>query len=74
MESLNDSVVACKVDGVEATEENIENGTYTVQRPFIQIYKKGTDSALINAWFEFIELMNQISYVFQDSKLLKMLV
>jgi len=22
---------------------------------FIQIYKKGTDSALINAWFEFIE-------------------
>ena len=27
----------------------------TVQRPFIQIYKKGTDSALINAWFEFIE-------------------
>ena len=55
LESLNDSVVACKVDGVEATEENIENGTYTVQRPFIQIYKKGTDSALINAWFEFIE-------------------
>ena len=55
LESLNDSVVACKVDGVEATDENIENGTYTVQRPFIQIYKKGTDSALINAWFEFIE-------------------
>ena len=55
LESLNDSVVACKVDGVETTEENIENGTYTVQRPFIQIYKKGTDSALINAWFEFIE-------------------
>ena len=55
LESLNDSVVACKVDGVEATEENIENGSYTVQRPFIQIYKKGTDSALIDAWFEFIE-------------------
>ena len=32
LESLNDSVVACKVDGVEATEENIENGTYTVVR------------------------------------------
>ncbi len=55
LESLNDNVVACKVDGVQPTEENIANGTYTVQRPFIQIYKKGTDSALIDAWFAFIE-------------------
>ncbi len=54
LESLNDSVVACKVDGFEPTEENVKNGTYTVQRPFLQIYKKGTDSALIDAWFAFI--------------------
>lgn len=54
LESLNDNVVACKIDGVEATEENIINGTYTVQRPFLQIYKKGTHSALINAWFDYI--------------------
>ena len=32
--SLDDSVKALKVDGVEATAENIENGSYTVQRPF----------------------------------------
>lgn len=32
--SLNDSVKALKVDGVEATAENVANGTYSVQRPF----------------------------------------
>ena len=32
--SLNDSVKALKVDGVEATAENVANGIYSVQRPF----------------------------------------
>lgn len=32
--SLNDTVKAVKIDGVEATAENIKNGTYTVSRPF----------------------------------------
>lgn len=32
--SLGDSVKAVKVDGVEATEENIKAGTYAVSRPF----------------------------------------
>lgn len=32
--SLDDSVTAVKVDGAEATAENIENGTYPVVRPF----------------------------------------
>lgn len=54
LDSVNDSVVACKVDGVEATEENIINGSYKAQRPFIQIYKKGSDSGLVKAWFEFV--------------------
>jgi len=31
---LNDSVHAVKVDGVEATEENIKQGTYPISRPF----------------------------------------
>ena len=33
--SLNDTVKAVKVDGVEATQENIEAGEYSVSRPFI---------------------------------------
>ncbi|MGI6006751.1 MAG: substrate-binding domain-containing protein [Ruminococcus sp.] len=32
--SLNDTVTAVKIDGAEATPENIENGTYKVVRPF----------------------------------------
>lgn len=32
--SLNDSVTALKIDGAEATAENILNGTYRVVRPF----------------------------------------
>ena len=32
--SLNDSVKVLEIDGVEATVENIKNGTYSVARPF----------------------------------------
>lgn len=32
--SLDDSVKALKIDGVEATVENVTNGTYQVSRPF----------------------------------------
>lgn len=32
--SLNDSVKAAKIDGVEATAENIKSGEYKVSRPF----------------------------------------
>lgn len=39
--SLNDSVKAVKIDGTEATAENIKNGTYKVSRPFNIAYKDG---------------------------------
>lgn len=32
--SLNDSVKAVKINGAEATAENIANGSYTISRPF----------------------------------------
>lgn len=32
--SLNDTVKAVKIDGVEASVENIKNGSYTIYRPF----------------------------------------
>ena len=32
--SLNDSVKALSIDGIEASAENIKNGTYAVARPF----------------------------------------
>lgn len=39
--SLNDSVKAVKIDGAEATQENIKNGTYKVSRPFNIVTKDG---------------------------------
>lgn len=38
--SLNDTVKALKVDGAEATEENIKSGSYKVSRPFNIATKK----------------------------------
>lgn len=55
LDSVNDTIKAVNIDGVKATEENIINKTYKAQRPFIEIYKKGTDSELVKAWFDFIK-------------------
>lgn len=44
--SLNNSVKAVKVDGVEATTANIKNGSYKVSRPFnIALNGEGSDVA-----------------------------
>ena len=43
--SLNDSVKAVKIDGVEATAENVANGTYKVARPFNIATKEGLSDA-----------------------------
>lgn len=42
--SVKSSVKALKVNGVAASEENIKNGTYIVQRPFVLVTK--TDKKL----------------------------
>lgn len=39
--SLNEAVTAVKVDGAEATAENVASGTYKVQRPFNIATKDG---------------------------------
>ena len=39
--SLNDTVKALQIDGVDATVENIKNGTYTLARPFNIAIKEG---------------------------------
>ncbi len=43
--SLNDSVKAIKVNGIEPTQENIINGSYPIQRPFNIAYKTLTPVA-----------------------------
>ena len=37
--SLNDTCKSCKIEGVEPTAENIQNGSYKIARPFNIAYK-----------------------------------
>ena len=43
--SMNDTVKALKIDGADASVENIKNGTYTVNRPFNLAVKEGLGDA-----------------------------
>lgn len=43
--SLNDTVKALKVDGVEATAENVKSGDYKVSRPFNIVTKEDVSDA-----------------------------
>ncbi len=43
--SLNDTVKALKIDGAEATVDNIKSGTYKVSRPFNVAVKEGLSEA-----------------------------
>ena len=53
--SLDDSLVkAVKIDGVDATAENIENGTYKVSRPFNVAVKPDLDNAVATDFMAFI--------------------
>ena len=49
--SVKDTVKAVSVDGVNATEENIKNGSYVVQRPFVLVTM--VDRELSDAAFKF---------------------
>lgn len=51
--SLNDSVKALKIGGVEATADNVKNGTYKVARPF-NIATKGNVSEVTQDFINFI--------------------
>lgn len=56
LDSLNDTVVALKLDGVEATEENIVAGEYFLCRPFVMATNGeiSEQSEAVQAWFDFV--------------------
>lgn len=64
--SLNDTVKALKVGGVEATVDTIKNGTYTVARPF-NIATKGTPSEVTQDFINFI-LSKEGQQIVNDNK------
>ncbi len=43
--SLNDTIKAVKIDGAEATTDNVKNGSYKVVRPFNIVTKVGVNEA-----------------------------
>ena len=51
--SLNDTVKALKIDGVEPTADNVKSGEYKIARPFI-IATKGEISKVVQDFVEFI--------------------
>lgn len=53
MGSMNDTVKAVKIDGVEPTTENVKNGSYSVSRPF-NIATKGDPTGLAKDFIDFI--------------------
>lgn len=52
--SLNDTVKAVKVDGAEASADNVKNGTYAVARPFEICYKEENLDDLAKDFISFI--------------------
>ena len=75
--SLNDTIKAVKVDGAEATVENIQSGEYKVYRPFNVAYK-GELSPIAQDFMNFIlsaegqEVVEAAGYIviFSQAKLL----
>jgi len=71
--SLNDTVKAVKVDGVEPTVENIKNNTYKVFRPFI-IATKENPGELTQDFISFIlssdgqKVVEENSYIAASEK------
>ena len=69
--ALSDDVKALKIDGVEATAENVANGTYTVARPF-NIATKGEATGVAADFITYIlsaeanEIIEEKGYIGVD--------
>ena len=70
--SLNDTVKAVKIDGAEATVENIKSGTYKIARPF-NIATKGEVSEAAQDFINYImsgdgqKVISDNGYIGDDS-------
>lgn len=67
--SLNDTIKALKVDGVEATADNIKNGSYKISRPFNIVTKDSISDAAKD--FESYILSTEGQKVIEDNGYIK---
>lgn len=56
LDVVDDTVAGMKIDGVEASEEQILSGAYLLQRPFVMATngEVSEQSELVQAWFDYI--------------------
>ena len=72
--SVNDNVKKVKVEGAEATEENIESGDYTLQRPFNLAFKEDKLDDLAKDFLAFVlsedaqEIVEKEGYIKVEAK------
>ncbi len=72
--SVNDKVKKLKVEGKEATDENIESGDYTLQRPFNLAFKKDKLDDLAKDFLAFVlskdaqDIVEKEGYIKVESK------
>lgn len=71
MGSLNDTVLAIKVDGVEPTTDNVKDGSYAISRPFNIAVK--TDTKLSDAAQDFYNFIMSAEgqQIVEDNKYIK---
>ena len=57
LDVVDKTVIALKLDGVEATEANIKAGKYLLSRPFVMATKGAVSSqnGLVQEWFNFVK-------------------
>lgn len=73
MGSMSDDVTAAKVDGVEATVDNVKTGDYKLQRPF-NVVTKGDVDKLTEDFLSFVmsqqgkEIIEEEGYIFADAE------
>lgn len=71
--SLNDTVKALKIDGEEATEQNIKDGKYKICRPFNIATKEGADNEVAKDFIAYImskegqQVISDNGYIGDDS-------
>lgn len=71
MGALNDTVKAVKVEGVEATTDNVKSGDYAISRPFnIAISKDGELSDAAQDFYDFI-MSEEGQEIVEDNKYIK---
>ncbi|MEI3358474.1 MAG: substrate-binding domain-containing protein [Dorea formicigenerans] len=65
--SMDDTVKAVKIDGAEATAENIKSGTYKVSRPFNIAIKEGADNEVAEKDFIYFIMSEEGQKVVSDN-------